>query len=399
MLPDLRLIDFELCCAAGLTRADVQQSLRDRRSGLVNNRIPGSGLDTPIGMVAAADELNTAVELGEWQSRNNALALLCLNQPGFAQSCKATMRAVGAQRIGVVIGSSTSSIDRTELAYQDLDKDGMLKPEFRQRHVHNPHGPAAFVAHRLGITGPAMTLSTACSSSAKVFATAARWLAMDVVDAVLLGGVDSLCLSVLHGFNSLQLVSPGQCRPFDANRDGINLGEAAGFALLGHANLANDLGDARVQLRGYGESSDAHHMSHPHPEGLGAEAAMQQALNMAKMNSADLEYVNLHGTASQANDLIEGAVMQRLFKPGIASSTKAWTGHTLGAAGITESIIAIEAMLDGVVPGTLNHTTPDPEIEYQVRRDNAELNPAAVMSNSFGFGGNNSSLIFSRVDS
>ena len=175
------------------------------------------------------------------------------------------------------MGSSTSSIDRTETAYQHLE-DGVLSTKFKQKEVHNPHAPSLFVAQLSGITGPAMTINTACSSSAKVFATGARWLEAGLVDAVLVGGVDTLCLSVLHGFDSLQLVSENQCKPFDQNRDDINLGEAAGYAILVRANEGHD--DTSIHLLGYGESSDAHHMSHPHPDGLGARLAMQQAMDM-----------------------------------------------------------------------------------------------------------------------
>ncbi len=393
-MQDLRLIDFELSCAAGVNREAIQTALRERRSGLSPNTLAHSSLDTPIGRVSALDELNTSDVLQQWQSRNNALALLCLRQERFADSCQALIKAHGADRIGIVVGSSTSSIDRTEAAFRQTAADAeRFDEEYRQPWIHNPHAPAMFTAHTLGISGPAITVSTACSSSAKVFATASRWLHSDLVDAVIVGGVDSLCLSVLHGFHSLQLVSNTPCRPYDAGRDGINLGEAAGFAIVGHAKNAPK---ESVRLRAYGESSDAHHMSHPHPEGLGAELAIRQALQRAGMDSNAIDYVSLHGTASQANDLIEGQVMARVFpEHTLASSTKGWTGHTLGAAGIVEAILACETLLGGVIPGTLHLEQHDPDIPFKVMNDNSEQQAQTVMSNSFGFGGNNSSLIFS----
>lgn len=192
------------------------------------------------------------------------------------------------------------------------------------------------------------TVATACSSSAKVFAQAARLITSGVVSAALVGGVDTLCGSVLFGFNALQLVSPEPCRPFDVHRAGLSLGEAGGFALLERLDLAPD---ADLLLCGYGESSDAHHMSAPHPEGLGARMAMQEALTRANVDASEVGYLNLHGTASPANDSIEAVAIAALFPPTLhASSTKAWTGHTLGASGIVESTIALLALRGNVLP-------------------------------------------------
>ncbi len=294
------------------------------------------------------------------------------------------------------MGSSTSSIDRTETAYLHL-QDGALSPEFQQPTVHNPHAPSLFMAHMTGITGPAMTINTACSSSAKVFATGARWLATGLVDAVLVGGVDTLCLSVLHGFHSLQLISPNQCKPLDQHRDGINLGEASGFAILVRPN--EEHADTGIRLLGYGESSDAHHMSHPHPDGLGAKLSMQQALTMSGLEPERIDYINLHGTSSRANDLIEGKLIESMFPPSTqVSSTKAWMGHTLGAAGITEALIAADALKRGVIPGSLNLQELDHELDVSVQSDNVQKPMQHVMSNSFGFGGNNCTLAFGHCE-
>jgi 3-oxoacyl-[acyl-carrier-protein] synthase-1 len=238
-----------------------------------------------------------------------------------------------------------------------------------------------------------LSIATACSSSAKVFASAARLLHAGFVDAAVVGGVDTLCGSVLYGFNSLQLVSAAPCRPFDAARDGLSLGEAAGFALL----ESIDVDKAAPRMVGYGESADAHHMSAPHPEGLGAERALRAALARAGLEPADVGYINLHGTASRQNDEVEASLVARTFPAHThASSTKGWTGHALGAAGIVEAVIALLALERDLLPGTLNASTLDPACGPQIRIDNAERAVRVALSNSFGFGGNNCCLAFAR---
>ncbi|WP_345418669.1 beta-ketoacyl-ACP synthase [Halioxenophilus aromaticivorans] len=396
---DIRLLDYQSTTAAWQNRDALRPAIDSQSSGLRRNDLPGSDVDTWIGRVAQVDGL----DLGPWQCRNNALADYCLRQGQFLASVETLKQYFDAARIGIIVGSSTSAIDRTETAYQQLTDDGELAPEFQQPEVHNPHALGLYVAHTLGITGPSMTINTACSSSAKVFASAARWLAAGVVDAVVVGGTDALGLSVVHGFNALQLVSPAPCQPFDQNRTGINIGEAAGFALLANAEQLSaefPLSRHRITLSGYGESSDAHHMSHPHPEGTGARLAMQQALSQAKLQPAQIDYVNLHGTASQANDAIEGDVISVLFGENtLCSSTKGWTGHTLGAAGITEALIAVDTLISGIVPANLNLQQQDPRLTLPLPRNNVTKLCQHVMSNSFGFGGNNCSLIFSATAS
>lgn len=398
MSPDqILIVDYDATCAAGAGMAELRAALASQRSGLRPNDFPGCDLSTWIGRVAAIDDYVFAPEVAHWQSRNNALIALGLQQGTLQQSLTKLIERFGAAHIGVVMGSSTSSIDRSEEAYRHLDEQGRLPPEFLQKNVLNPHAPGLFVAELLGLDGPNMTVNTACSSSAKVFATASRWLRAGIVDAVLVGGADTLCQSVLYGFHSLQLVSEAQCRPFDGARDGINLGEAAGFALLVRGDVAG-IEHTGIQLSGYGESSDAHHMSHPHPEGEGARLAIEQALAQAGLAPTQIDYINLHGTASRANDHIEGNLVGALFPSStLVSSTKGWTGHTLGAAGILESIFALEALSSGLVPGTLNLTQVDPEIAITMSAANQTAQLIHVMSNSFGFGGNNASLIFSRV--
>lgn len=380
--------------ALGRGISAIQTSINKQQSGLRANDLLNCDIDTWIGRVADLEGTALPVHLQHLHSRNNQLAWLGLQQDGMLEAVQDLSARIGAQRIGVIMATSTSSIGRTEEAYADMGDASKWSPEFCQPEVHNLHSPGIFVADVTGAKGPSMTISTACSSSAKVFASAARWIKYGVVDAVLVGGVDSLCLSVMYGFNSLELLSADPCRPFDQRRDGISLGEAAGFALLTRQSLSPAAG---ISLLGYGESSDAYHMSHPHPEAKGALLAIDQALENAQLLPSAIDYINLHGTASIANDQIETyALAQRFEKQTLASSTKGWTGHTLGTAGLMEAVITMQAMQHGIAPGTLNCLQPDAAFEFPILLENTAKTIEYAMSNSFGFGGNNATLIFGR---
>ncbi len=390
----LAITHYTATSAAGIGLPELRDSLAARRSGLRKNDFDGCDLETWIGRVDGVEDVVLPELLTNLQSRNNQLAWLGLQQDGLLSAVNRLSDQIGAGRIGVIMGTSTSSIGRTEEAYSKLDDSGRMPESLRQPKVHNLHSPGEFVAAATGLTGPSITISTACSSSAKVFATASRWIKHGLVDAALVGGVDSLCLSILYGFNSLELISDAPCKPFDRERKGINIGEAAGFALVTRDDLAS--GD-NLALLGYGESSDAHHMSHPHPEGKGASFAMTRALQRAGLAATSIAYVNLHGTASKANDRVETYALAEQFDHStLVSSTKGWTGHTLGAAGILEAVIAMDSLKTGLLPGTLNSEIDDPEFRFPVLRDNVEKHIDYSMSNSFGFGGNNASLIFGR---
>ena len=381
--------------AAGIGLAAMKRSIVARESGLRPNDLAVCGLDTWIGRVDGIEEVEIPAKASHLLSRNNQLAWLGLQQDGMLDSIERLKRTVSAERIGVIMGTSTSSIGRTEEAFANLLDDEQMAPEFRQPHVHTLHSPGIFVAAVTGLAGPSMTISTACSSSAKVFASASRWIGQGLVDAVLVGGVDSLCLSTLYGFNSLELISANPCRPFDRRRDGINVGEACGYCIVARRGT---LPDARMLLLGYGESSDAHHMAHPHPDGLGALLAIDRALERAQLSASDIDYVNLHGTATPANDRIENRVLARRFDSRTkASSTKGWTGHTLGAAGILESVVTLEAMRTGDMPGTLNLEEPDPDAEFPIEQANLAMDIRHGITNSFGFGGNNATLVLGRL--
>jgi len=370
-----------------------RQALREGRSGLRRNDFgPAPRLDCWIGRVEGLEQVSLPADLSEWESRNHRLAWRALHQDGFLEAAAAAVARHGATRVAVLVGTSTSSIGETEAAYAQ-QQDGRFPEALARLLVHTPHALGDFVAQVTGARGPCMTVATACSSSAKVFALASRMLQAGLADAAIVGGVDTLCGSVLYGFNALQLVSPDPCRPFDAHRRGLSLGEAGGFALL-----ERDGSQPRGWLCGYGESSDAHHMSAPHPQGLGAQRAMADALARAGLEPDAIGYLNLHGTATPANDSVEAQAVAALFPASLhASSTKGWTGHTLGAAGIVESVLTLLALEDGLLPGTLNSTEPDPACGPQVRMATEHRRIDHAMNNAFGFGGNNCSLVFARA--
>ncbi len=387
---------LSLANSLGLGLSATMDALRSRRSGLAPCAFEDVDLEAYIAKVAALDTYRVRADLSAYDCRNNRLAQLCLEQDGFVDAIDAARKKYGAARIGVFLGTSTSGILQTELAYRHLDpQTGALPPDFHYAETQNSYSLANFVTHYLGLTGPSFVVSSACSSSAKVFANALRMMAAGVCDAAVVGGVDSLCLSTLYGFNSLGLVSRFPCRPYDAERDGISVGEGAGFVLIEKAN-ANNSPDAMFLL-GVGESSDAYHMSTPHPEGVGAKLAMQRALDSAGLNASEIDYINLHGTATKSNDASEGKAVADLFGDHVpCSSTKGWTGHLLGAAGITEAIIAMLAVEHGFIPGSMNTQRLDPAIPIDYRIENGSGKINRVLSNSFGFGGSNCSLVLGR---
>ena len=377
-------------CGRGLDA--LRQALTARRSGLRPNDFGAQPLPTWIGRVDGLEDAPLPAEFAGWECRNNRLAWLALQQDGLPEQLARLRQRYGAHRIALVIGTSTSSIGETEAAYAQLE-DGAFPAAYARPIVHTPHSLGSFLQAATGLRGPCVTVATACSSSAKVFAQAARMIQAGLVDAALVGGVDTLCGSVLYGFNSLGLVSPEPCRPFDADRRGLSLGEAGGYAVLERD------GDG-PWLLGYGESSDAHHMSSPHPDGLGARLSMQAALRRAGLPPEAVDYINLHGTATPKNDEIEARAVAALFPARTrASSTKGWMGHTLGAAGIVESLVALQAIGLGLIPGGLNCEDPDPACGPQIATQNRAAPVRVAMNNSFGFGGNNCSLVFGATRS
>jgi 3-oxoacyl-[acyl-carrier-protein] synthase-1 len=388
----LLVTQFTASSAIGTGRDATLESLAQQRSGLKPCAFETVKIDTHIGEVPGVDAQRLPPDLSQFDCRNNRLAELALLQDGFLDAVQTAVARYGAGRVGAFIGTSTAGVLQTELAYRE-QQDGALPGWFHYATTHNAFSVADYVRQRCGLRGPAVSLSSACASSAKAFGSARRMIDANLIDAAVVGGTDSLCLTTLYGFHSLQLCSASPCKPFDVARDGISIGEAAAFALLERAPQSLDR-DA-VLLFGVGESSDAYHMSAPHPDGLGARLAMQAALDAASLDPDEIDYINLHGTGTPSNDRAESQAVTSIFGPTTAcSSTKGATGHTLGAAGALEAVISMLAIRNGLMPGGVHSTRVDPMLTAHYIRDNKRAPVQRVLSNSFGFGGTNCSLIF-----
>jgi 3-oxoacyl-[acyl-carrier-protein] synthase I len=330
-------------------------------------------------------------ELASFDCRVNRLLAATYEQ--IAPSVQQILSTVSSERLGVVLGSSTGGVAETEEALQERERSGEI-PESFHFFKHELGTMSNFLARLSGARGPAYTVSTACSSSAKAFSSARGLLDLDLCDAVIVGGCDTLCRLTLNGFASLSLLSRGYSRPMSEHRDGITIGEGAALFLL-----VRDGGG--VQLLGIGESSDAYHMSAPHAEGRGAAEAMSMALTDAGCRPAEISYVNLHGTGSTHNDIAEARAMVAVFGETLplSSSTKPLTGHTLGAAGAMEAGICWLALEYECAPphawdGVWDPSIPRlPLVESPAPLERASLR---VLSNSLAFGGSNCSLLLGR---
>jgi 3-oxoacyl-[acyl-carrier-protein] synthase-1 len=378
--------------SGGHDTASLWNAVAQGDSNLRRNPLAWCDLPCWVGEAPGVDAAQLPVGLQGWDCRVHRLSWIALQDAAFQRAVGNAIARHGAQRIGLVVGTSTSGIRSTEVAYATRRETGAWPSDFGYRQMHSSESVGRFPAAVLGVRGPMVVITTACSSSAKVFLTAQRWIEAGWVDAAIVGGADSLCLSTLHGFDALQLLSPDACRPFDAARSGISIGEAAGFALV-------ERGDGAIRFLGGGESSDAWHMSTPHPEGLGARDAMRKALSATGVAADDIGYVNAHGTGTIANDQAEAAAVNAVFGPrGVAiSSTKGVTGHALGAAGIVEAIVTCEALRHQALPVSANAVTPDPALGLDVVTTPRAGSFRFAMSNNFGFGGSNCSLIFERT--
>jgi len=389
----LAISAYTLTTALGTGREATLDALRAERSGLKPGQFLDVELPTWIGEVAALANAALPADLADFDCRNNRLAWLGVQQDGFADAVLAARERWGAHRIAVLLGTSTAGLLETELGYRRRGPAGELPEDVRYRDRQNTYSVGGFVTHAFDLRGPSWVVSTACSSSAKVYASAARLIAAGLVDAAIVGGVDSLCLTTLYGFNSLELLSSEICRPWDAQRRGLSIGEGAAFALL-----ERDASAPHGWLLGVGESNDGYHMSTPHPEGAGAIAAMRAALADAKLAPGDIGYVNLHGTATPSNDASEDRAVSAVFGTATpCSSTKGATGHTLGAAGGVEAAICLLALREGLLPAGLNVQQPDPALTLNYLHRNAQAPLPAALSNSFGFGGTNASLILGKA--
>ena len=386
---------FTATTAAGLGNASLWDAVFNARSHLRANDFTPTAITAWIGRVDGLETAALPAQFSEWECRNNRLAWLAMNQDGFYDAARNAVAHCGARRIAVIMGTSTGSVGATEEGYARLTDSGAFPEILLRPIVHTAHSLGDFVQHALGTSGPCVTVNTACSSSAKVFAQAERLIRLGVVDAAIVGGVDTLCGSVMYGFNSLQLLSPEPCRPFDADRNGISLGEAGGFALLTRATTDDE--KPALRLVGWGESSDAFHMSSPQPDGLGAERAMLQALSNAGLSANAIDYINGHGTASFKNDEVEAMVVARNFPATTRlSSTKGITGHALGAAGIVEAVISLLALQHDWIPANAVTKNVDPLAAAHLALYGEAKPMSHVLSNNFGFGGNNCALIFAK---
>ncbi|HCY61260.1 MAG TPA: beta-ketoacyl-[acyl-carrier-protein] synthase II [Oxalobacteraceae bacterium] len=383
-----------IICATGNSRHEVRQRIfESAQSGITPTDRHSPGRTLPLGCVEGPLPAVDHLPLRE-RSRNNQLALAALAQ--IRAEVDAAIARFGADRVGIVIGTSTSGIAESEAALHEHAVSGMLPGHYHygQQELGSP---ATMLALELGTGGPAYVHSTACASSGKAMASAARLLNMGICDAVVAGGVDSLCAFTVAGFAALESVSEARCNPLSANRKGINIGEGAALFLMTREPAA-------VSLRGWGESSDAHHMSAPEPSGKGASIAIEKALARAGIDPAQIDYINLHGTATPQNDAMESRAVHALFGSSVAvSSTKAFTGHALGAAGAIEAALCWLAMQDdnseGLLPPHLWDGVPDPALpQLNAVAPGTHLGrPLAwAMSNSFAFGGANAALVFGR---
>jgi 3-oxoacyl-[acyl-carrier-protein] synthase-1 len=385
-----------MICPVGNRLDEIKRRMMElAQSGVIRTDVYSPGRLLPLGQLDGALALPPEEELPlRERSRNNQLALAALAQ--IRPALDNVIERYGKHRIGVVIGTSTSGIAEGEMALRRYAVTGRLPEQFHygQQELGSP---AALLAAVLGISGPSYVHSSACASSAKALASAARLILMDACDAVLAGGVDTLCAFTVAGFLALESVSATRSNPLSRNRNGINIGEGAALFLMSRE-------PATVVLRGWGESSDGHHMSAPDPAGVGARLAIERALSRAGITAAQIDYVNLHGTATLQNDAMEARVIHELFGARVhVSSTKPFTGHALGAAGAIEAGLCWLAMQDdnpiGKLPPHLWDGMRDPALpELNVAEPGSSLGRPLrwALSNSFAFGGANAALVLGR---
>ncbi|TCH98013.1 beta-ketoacyl-ACP synthase [Roseococcus sp. SYP-B2431] len=388
----LAITGRSLVTALGTGTNSLREALRARRGGLAPCGFPGAPDGIWVGAVQGLEGAAPPPALAGFDCRNNRLAELALRADGFEAAVAEARARHGADRVAVIVGTSTAGIEETERAHaRRAPGETALPADFDYARTHDLQALANYLRARLGLAGPALVVSTACTSGARAIMQAATLIAGGLADAAVTGGVDSLCRLTLNGFNALELLSPGPTRPCAGDRDGISIGEAAGLLLL---ERPSDARPGAPLLLGAGASSDGHHMSSPHPDGLGAVGAMRAALAAAGFTPAEIGYVNLHGTGTRANDAMEDRAVHHVFGDAVpCSSTKGWIGHTLGASGAVEAILATLAIEDGLIPGCLGIEAPDPAFQARVATANTPAALKRVMSNSFGFGGSNCSLI------
>lgn len=375
--------------ALGDTREAILARLAAGSTGLAPLR--EGVLSAPLGFDTAVGEVTTALpelprELAARSTRLARMAVHLVN--GLENPLRRARERWRPERIAILLGTSTAGAATTERAYRDFVRNGVFPGAYDFRLQHTYGAVLDVVAALTGARGPASMVSTACTSGSKPFATAQRLIEADMIDAAIVGGVDTLCSLTLNGFHLLQALDTRPCRPFSSDRRGISIGEGGAFALVERN------GDARVVLEGVGETSDAYHISAPHPEGLGALAAMREALARAGRAPADVDHVNAHGTGTQLNDSAEAKAILTVLGPEVpVVSTKGFTGHTLGAAGAIEFVLSAYAIEEGWIPRSIGSNPADPTLGIRVVSEVMRGAFRRVISNSFAFGGNNVSVV------
>ena len=389
------LHDLGICCALGGSKAEVlERVLAGDRSGMqITTKSLSDDSVTMVGRVQSALP-DVSTYASKYHSRNNQIALHCLQQ--ITAAVNTAKEQFGPARIAVVVGTSTSGIAEGERALRESVKTKIL-PDTYDYSTQEIGALADFIKLAAGVSGPAFAISTACSSSAQALISARELIHCGLADAVICGGVDSLCGLTLNGFHALESLDSEQCQPFSANRKGINIGEGGALFLM----CAEP---SRIKLAGAGSAADAYHMSAPHPQGRGALTAIKQACQEANIEPEQLGYINLHGTATPLNDAMESYVMHELGADKVpASSTKSLTGHTLGAAGAIEAgicwlLLSQENAMGKVAPHVFDGA-PDPELKpLRFANGDSKLAGTMCLSNSFAFGGSNVSLIIGSTE-
>ena len=382
------VIAFSVCCSLGPTTSETVDAYLSGRSGLV---LPSIELPFTT-MVGAVDGRLDALPLSLVRYDTRAARIVMRLADELDGAIRAAVRRWGADRVGVVLGTSSGGLDSTETALATHRREGALSAGYDLHRGHAFGATVELLAIRFGLRGPGFVVSTACSSSGKAFGSAQRLLRAGVLDAVLVGGIETLCQTTLRGFHGLGILSERGCRPFAVDRDGTSLGEGGALFLLERE------GTARARLLGVGESLDGYQMSAPHPEGLGARESMERALAQAGIEPKRVGFVLAHGTGTPQNDTVECRAIGHVFGMAVpVASTKAMTGHTLGAAGAIGAALAMITLEQGWLPASLGADPIDNTLPVDIVRAGRTIRPSIVLSNSFGFGGSNVSVLLGAV--
>jgi 3-oxoacyl-[acyl-carrier-protein] synthase-1 len=386
----LAITAMSLVNAMGSRTEEVLDALFAGRSGLLSSAAEGLPLSVPFPTFVGAVPGELAAlptRFARYDTRLARIGWKALEE--IRGDVEGAITRWGKHRVAVLIGTSTGGLDATEVAYRAWGETGAVPASFDLRHQHDFNALGELIAESLGVEGPVYVVSTACSSSAKVHASAARLMDLGLIDAALVGGIDSLCRMTLHGFRGLGILSETRCKPFAADRSGINIGEGAGLMLVERVTDATSA-RARAFVLGAGESSDAYNMSSPEPSGRGAKEAMQRALESGNLRADQVDLVIAHGTATQQNDMAEALAIEGVL--GLSTpviSTKAYTGHQLGAAGATSAAFAAAMVARDAIPPSLGAEPMDASLRVRVLGEGGQGASRVVLANAFAFGGSN----------